>query len=79
MLQYKTIADPNPVVVGKFTKGFTQVQAQESISAIDNLIQNEALNGWMFHSIECVTKRIVRKKKLKELLFGWIPLLSPFK
>ena len=76
MLQYKTIADPNPVITGKYAKSLTPSQAQESISAVDAIIQNEALGGWVFQSMTCVTKRIVRKKKIAERIFGWIPLLG---
>lgn len=78
MLQYKTIAIPNPVIKGKFYKDFTQEKAQESIQDISSVIQSESSKGFILHSIETIEKRIVRKKKLPEKFFGWIPFLGNY-
>lgn len=76
MLQYKTIAITNPLLKAERYKAITQAMAQENFQAVDITIQNEAQKGWTFHSIQCVTQRFVRKKKIQELLLGWIPILG---
>ncbi len=80
-MQYKTKCLPASIVRGVkakdyYYRGITEEEADFAGENISNLIAYEAKNGWTLHSIQQIETRVLRKKTIKELLLGWIPILG---
>lgn len=80
MLQFKTTSIPNVPCNGvkkkEFLNGLTVETCNRALAPVGQAIQDEAKGGWCLHSITCLPQRVVRKKSILELLFGWIPILG---
>lgn len=80
MLQYKVVCSPTqPFKLKKkeFRSGILSVErANASIAPFSNAIAAYAKEGWTLHSVEFMVQRMVRKKGILELIFGWIPILG---
>lgn len=80
MLQYKTRCIPVAALRGvkkkEFNNGLTPETANAAAAEVDYVIQEESRQGWALHSLNRVSKKIIRKKTILELLLGWIPILG---
>ena len=80
MLQYKTTCIPSVPYKGvkkrEFYSGLTVDTANRAIAPVGQAIEAEGRGGWTLHSIDCLPQRIIRKKTIGELIFGWIPILG---
>ncbi len=80
MLQYKTICIPvQPFKLTKreYRSGLLQTdRANAAVAPLGKAIEAEAKGGWILHSVQAFSQRMVRKKGILELLFGWIPILG---
>ena len=80
MLQYKTTVIPaikyEGVSVKEFEFGITVETGNKAVAPIGAAIEAEAKGGWTLHSITLLPQRFTRKKKISEILFGWIPILG---
>ena len=80
MLVYKTRCVPAAVLTGvtkkEFENGLSVGTANAAGAEIDEVVQEEARQGWTLHSINSIDKIMVRKKTILELIFGWIPFIG---
>lgn len=82
MLQYKTVCLPEQpykdVSKKEFDNGITVESGNKAVAPIGFAVQEEAKGGWILHSVHLLPQRIMRKKSITEMIFGWIPFLGRF-
>lgn len=78
MLQFKTVALPATVITVPEKEMYTVETANKVLAPIAQAIENEAKGGWHLHSYVVCPATVIRKKKILEILLGWIPVIGFF-